>query len=274
MNILTFDIEDWYHNLIRGEIKDRNYSVLEKLEQLLLLFEKNKVRPTFFVVSSFAQKHPELIKKIAKQYDIGSHGHKHDVVNSMSLKEFEKDIKQSIEILEDITGNKIIKYRAPGFSIPDKSYFDVIAATQIEIDSSLSAVNHFYGKKILEQDKFCLINCKNKLIKEFPPSVIRVFGRKAGFLGGGYFRLLPSFLLEKQISNRDDYALLYLHANDFDTNIPKIQGISPVEQFRRRVGIKHSEQKLLKLVNKFHFVDIASAVAMTDWSKVEVRDLR
>lgn len=271
MNILTFDIEEWYNTLFDYNITESNYSVVTYSMHLFDLINKKNVKPTFFVLSSFAEKHPELIHNLAQNYDIGSHGHKHKLISSMTQSEFEKDTLQSLKILEDITGKKITKYRAAGFSVTKniKNYFEVLANTSIETDCSLSAVNHFYCKKNIDTVKPYIVECNGKQIKELPPSVVKIFGRGMGFLGGGYFRLLPYNTIKKQLQKNKDYSLIYLHPSDFDVNQPKIQGISYFQQFRRRVGLVESEKKFLKLLADFQFVDIASAITEINWTMCE-----
>ena len=271
MNILTFDIEEWYNALFKYKISEPNYSVAPYFVHLLDLMKQMNVKPTFFVLSSFAEKHQELIYNISQRYDIGSHGHEHKLISSMTRSEFEKDTLQSLKILESITGKTITKYRAAGFSVTKniKNYFEVLANTSIETDCSLSAVNHFYGKKNIDIVKPYIVECNGKQIKELPPSVIKLFGRGMGFLGGGYFRLLPYSTIKKQLQNNKDYNLIYLHPSDFDVNQPKIKGISCFQQFRRRVSLAGNEKKFLKLLTDFQFVDIESAITEINWIMCE-----
>ena len=131
MNILTFDIEEWYNALFKYKISEPNYSVAPYFVHLLDLMKQMNVKPTFFVLSSFAEKHQELIYNISQRYDIGSHGHEHKLISSMTRSEFEKDTLQSLKILESITGKTITKYRAAGFSVTKniKNYLRLHAKT-------------------------------------------------------------------------------------------------------------------------------------------------
>ncbi|MBR1768966.1 MAG: DUF3473 domain-containing protein [Bacteroidales bacterium] len=270
MNILTFDIEEWYCNFVEPEGIDKTYSIKDRLLELLSLLDEYGITPTFFVVSSFAERHPEIIHRIAQKYDIGSHSSLHMLAQTQSYNEFYKDIVSSIESLEKITGKKITKYRTPGFSIPNNEYLKILFDTPIEIDCSLCAKNHFYGKKILDTDEICLIEHNKRTIKEFPPTVLKVFNKEVGFLGGGYFRLFPYFMIKNWIKKHEDYNITYLHPSDFDINQPHLNIYSSFEKFKRYHGIQGAEKKLLRLFKDFSFIDIQKAESMINWQETKI----
>lgn len=268
MHILTFDIEQWWCNFIPTDNLDLSYSVKKRAEEILSLLEARNIMPTFFIVGEFAKQHPDLVRRIAQKYDIGSHGMTHNLVSQQSYKEFADDVLTSLHVLEDITGKKVTKYRAPGFSIPDNEYLKVLFDTPVETDCSLSAQNHFYGKKMLDTDSVTCLEHNGRRIKEFPPSVIGLAGRDLGFLGGGYFRLFPYFMIKKWLNAKQDYSLTYLHPSDFDTNQPRIASYSHFEKFKRYVGLKSSEKKLVRMLKDFAFCDVAYAQQQINWHEV------
>ena len=153
MRILTIDLEDWFHILDNDETAspvgwERFESRVERnTEWILEKLSDKKQLATFFCLGWIAQKHPLLIKKIAEEgHEIACHSMHHQLVYSQSGVDFLNDLKQSIDILENITGKKVKSYRAPGFSISLKTdwVFDALLEAGIENDCSVfpSSRNH------------------------------------------------------------------------------------------------------------------------------------
>ena len=115
MNILTFDIEDWFHILDNDPSKSENdwnkfdSRIQFGLEKILNILNENDVKATFFVLGWVAKKHPTLIKKINELgYEVGTHSHMHQLVYEQSPQQFKEDIKRSIYTIEDCIGKKYI----------------------------------------------------------------------------------------------------------------------------------------------------------------------
>jgi polysaccharide deacetylase family protein (PEP-CTERM system associated) len=240
---------------------------LEKaFERMQAILETLDVSPTFFILSSTAEKYPKLIKRIAECYDIGSHSYNHDLINTLSVKNFSEDLRKSIDVIQQLTGKKINKYRAPGFSLPATEYMEQLIENEIEIDCSLTPANHFYGNKTTNLQIPYRIQLKNGIIKEFPITTFNVLGKNIGFTGGGYFRFYPYSLI-KQFTSKTSYLMAYIHLSDIEPNQEKIKELSFPLQFRRMVGIKSAEKKLKKWLSDFDFVSVEQANNQIDWEK-------
>ena len=124
MKILTFDIEDWFH-IIRKypeDILDKwgNYEVRihRGMDKIFQVLSDNDVKATFFVVGYIARKHPEIIKRIHDMgFEVAAHSDMHKAAYKQSREEFKLDLSDCMKSIENITGEKVISYRAPGFSI-------------------------------------------------------------------------------------------------------------------------------------------------------------
>lgn len=273
MHILTVDVEEWYHLLgvecLNDEdIQDRRME--SNLDRLLKVLEAHGTRATFFVLGSVAEEYPDMVRKLAERYEVGSHGYRHRLLGDMGLKEFEKDVMHSMEVLERICGKRPVRYRAPGFSFPDEDYLRVLFDCGVETDCSLAAINHPYGRKMLKGDGPCLIEHGGRCIREMPPTTISLLGRRAGFLGGGYFRLFPYMLTRRWTEQNRDYSMTYIHPRDVDAGQPRIKGLPPLRRLRSYVGLKGAERKLRRYAGDFDFVDVATAEGMIDWDRVPV----
>jgi len=182
LNILTIDIEDYFQvhafsNVIKFEDwgnfecriernTDRLLAILNEAVQNSTFKTQNskldhsitrslnnsltrKVQATFFILGWIAERYPGLVRRIQKEgHEIACHGYAHQLVYTQSRDEFRHDIKRAKSILEDITGSEVIGYRAPSYSITNKSQwaFEVLVEGGFKYDSSIFPIRHdFYG---------------------------------------------------------------------------------------------------------------------------------
>jgi len=269
MNILTIDFEEWFHILNFDYSKYKKYKRIEQnTEYLLDILKQTYTKATFFILASLAEQYKEIVTQISKDFDIGIHGYNHLPLYTMSSKEIKEDILRAKDTIEHITNKNVNKYRAPGFSIPSKETFNILAQCKIKIDSSATCINHFYGKKILKNDTPTIINTRYGIIKEMPPSSFDFFLIK-GFLGGGYFRLLPYGIIKNIIKRKQNYSLCYLHPRDFDIGQPRLKELTLFSKFKASVGLQTAKSKLQKCLREFDFTDISTAEQNIDWQKIE-----
>ena len=232
--IYSIDFEAWFQ--IENLVQLRNDNSLfkkslleEQLDLLLNFLSLNNIKATFFILGSVATRFKSLIRKIVENgHEISSHGSSHRLNYEFSFKELKCDIKQSKEILEDISQTEIIGYRAPCFSIEER-LFEILNELNFKYDSSLniSSLNSKYGD--LPENYFDKINPfyleKYNLI-EYPLPVFQINKFYFPISGGGFGRLTPRILwkiLIKEFFKKYDYLILYLHPWEIDPNIPKIR---------------------------------------------------
>ena len=272
MNILTFDIEEWYtYGTGSGTIAIKSSSRLEGyLDQLLNLLEHKKYLATFFVLGAIARSHPHILKKIANAgHQIGCHSDIHQWLTNFNRADFFKDTNKAIFSIEEIIGKKVVCYRAPAFSITEKNKwaFEVLHQFGIEYDCSIfPADRDFGGFPDILQDAPCIIEYNGIRIKELPIGVSKVLGKRIAYSGGGYFRLLPYFKIKKMILARD-YNMTYFHLRDFDIEQSRKLNL---RYFKNYYGINGSWNKFLKLLNDFEFVNIEAATKRIEWDNVPV----
>ncbi len=277
MNILTFDIEEWFHILDNESTKTENEwnnfssRIHSNMDRIFEILEKSNTKASFFVLGWIAEKYPEIIREIKKRgYEIGSHTNSHQLVYNQSRNEFFQDVDRSIKNLEDISGDKITMFRAPGFSITEKNKwaFEVLHELGIEIDSSVFPAGRAHGGMPAYYDaKPSLLRYNGISLKEFPINTHQFLNKKMIFSGGGYFRLLP-YKLIKQFSKESDYIMSYFHPRDFDFDQPIISDLSMGRKFKSYVGLKSAEKKINNWLSDFNFVDVFEAQSQIDWNKV------
>ena len=279
MNILTFDVEEWFHLLdfdaTRTEDKWDTYEVRihDNVDRVFRILDETDTKATFFIIGWIAKKYPELVKKIADKYEIGSHTMTHQLVWQQSQDEFRNDVDSSIKLLQDITGKPVKYFRAPGFSIRESEAwaFDIMADLGIEIDCSVFPAAHAHGG--LPQYPApvpTIIEHNGVRIKELPISTCNVMGKPIIFSGGGYFRLLPYGAIRKMTLQNPDYTLAYIHPRDLDAGQPMLEGLPLTRTFKSYVGLKGAKNKLRRYLTDFRFVDVAEADKTIDWNSVPV----
>ena len=88
------------------------------MDKIFEILDKNNLKATFFILGYIARKHPDLVKRIHELgYEVAAHSDMHKAAYHQSRKEYKEDLSACIYSLEDITGEKVLSYRAPGFSI-------------------------------------------------------------------------------------------------------------------------------------------------------------
>ena len=277
MRILTFDLEEWFHLLDNPSTNsEENWNNFESriennLNRILTIIKESNTSATFFCLGWIAKKYPHLIKRIVDfNYEIACHSNNHQLAYNQSKISFKEDLKSAKGIIEEISGKKLKCYRVPGFSLTEKNLWilDVLAKEGFEVDCSVFPANRSHGGiPTFKYDRPCLIELHDrKFIKELPLNTSNFIGKKFVFSGGGYFRLIPYFVLKK-LFTQSNYIMTYFHPRDFDPDQPVIKDLSLIRKFKSYYGLKNSEKKLIKIINEFNFIDVSKAVQNIDWEK-------
>jgi polysaccharide deacetylase family protein (PEP-CTERM system associated) len=282
MKILTFDIEEWFHildtNATRTEDSWKSYEsrIHANVDRILGALTKKKHRATFFCLGWIAEKHPDIIRQIDKAgFEIASHSSRHQLVYDLGPQGFKRDLLDSLHVLEDVVGKRIVTYRAPGFSVGSATpwAFDILAESGIEIDCSVFPAPHGHGGfKEYGCARPSIISINGKTLREFPINLYTLAGKSLIFSGGGYFRLLPYFVL-KGLFKKADYCMTYFHPRDFDASQPLIKGLPLPRKFKSYYGLRNAFEKFSRLMDEFKFTDVRTAAESVDWKNAPVVQL-
>ena len=180
INYLTIDVEDYFHvhafsNFIKPDQWDTFECRVEKnVHHILDLLDgvngdgsevrtlkicdslestmggkRRAIKATFFILGWIAERYPRLVKEIhSRGHEIASHGYSHKVIYHQTQEEFREDIRKSKQILEDLTGEAVIGYRAPTYSITNKTLWalQILLEEGYKYDSSIFPIRHdYYG---------------------------------------------------------------------------------------------------------------------------------
>lgn len=262
LNALTVDVEDWYHicgmeNIFPpskwDEYEDR---VLIGLEKLLDILRAKKVKATFFILGYVAQRNPQVVKLIKKEgHEIATHGYGHIQVYRQTKEEFKKDLRKSIKIIEKISKNKIIGYRAPEWSIRKDTYWalDILEEEGLKYDSSILKVK-LIGEPTVNRYPH-KVKTKNGKIFEFPPTIMRTFMGNMPIATGWGLRFGIWRDIKRTVRNLNKKgipALFCIHPWEFDWEHPKVK-LPFWRNFVHYTKLKSTSYKLHKLLREFEF---------------------
>ncbi|MEZ4114046.1 MAG: polysaccharide deacetylase family protein [Candidatus Paceibacterota bacterium] len=270
---LSFDVElwnesEWLKPHIKEEILLSDRSFEKSIDNILNLLKKNSHTATFFITKEVIEKFPEYISKISKEgHEVGVHGPKHIRLEKYDPETFTKDCKNIIEKIEKITGQKPKGYRAPHFSLNQKTSWLIPTLVNLGFvyDSSVFPINlNEYGISNCPAKPYKISN--ENITKENPdsnltevPISIASFGKiKIPFAGGIYFRILPLFIFKwlLKISSKNSTPVIYFHPHELEHSTPQIKSGPFVKRLLKYWGTKSSFQKLEKISNSYSFVSI------------------
>ena len=269
--LLSVDVEDWFQvdNLkqaISRESWDGNVSRVERNVNLILdLLSKHNSSATFFILGWIAERFQGLIKDIHTQgHEIACHGYNHELVYSLSEENFKDDVLRAKAILENITGEKVLGYRAPNFSITDWA-IDILISLDFKYDSSLflTFAHDRYGK--LKNYKFqsdLIFELKNDFYQVML-SHLEIVNYKIPWSGGFYFRFIPYRIFKKgidRILKKKGTYNFYIHPWEFDPKQPRVKNINLQYKFRHYSNLKSTEMKFTRLLEDYEFLPLKTAI--------------
>lgn len=266
VNALSVDVEEYYHAIIFREgtkgIASRCFgSRIEKsVERVLGLLGDRDIRATFFILGEVAAAHPAMVRKIARQgHEVACHGDRHELVWCQTPEEFRAEVRRAKQLLEDLTAQAVIGFRAPNFSIGRAQAwaYDILLEEGFRYDSSIYPILHDRygypsGPRFIHEIRR---NGHERLI-EFPIGTARFLGVNFPIGGGGYFRLLPLALIRYAIRHVNAHerqpVMFYFHPWELDSDQPR-PSMPWHHRFRHYVGLQREEAKLSCLLRQFPF---------------------
>ena len=264
-NILTVDVEDWFHicgvsdYIPRENWNDLESRVVENTRRILEILGRAKIKATFFVLGSVAERHSELVKEISDSgHEIATHGYIHRRVYTMNPDSFREDLRKSVTILTGITGDRVKGFRAPEWSVRDDSLWalDTLQEEGFVYDSSMVPL------PIIGNPEYPKVPWKHSLDKgetwEFPPLVGSTPFVNFPLGGGWGLRTFPYCLIRSAITkhNRQGMpAVMFLHPREFDASCPRIR-LPFSKRFVLNAGLQSTEKRLYRLLEDFEFTSV------------------
>ena len=262
-NAMTVDVEDYFQvsafaaHIPRESWESIPCRVERNIDRILTLLDERQAKATFFTLGWIAERYPSMVKRIVSNgHELASHGWAHQRVSDQKPQEFLDDIVRSKALLEDISGQKILGYRAPSFSIGSNTLWalDLLEEAGYRYSSSIYPIQHdHYGMP--NAPRFAFYPKNNGGLLELPVTTVRLFKRNIPAGGGGYFRLWPytfSHWLLQRINHLEKHsAIFYFHPWEIDYEQPRQQGINAKTRFRHYFNLRHMEKRVKALTRDF-----------------------
>lgn len=232
VHALTCDVEAWFHahNLrIPSPVWPSLPTRLERLIPAILdKLDDVSIKATFFVLGDAAQRHQSLIREIALHgHEVACHGWLHEPLYQLTPEAFRQDVLRCRGYLEDVTGQAIVGYRAPAYSVTPKTAWalSILAELGFAYDSSIYPVvspHGRYGWNGISRAPHPLPAADGGFsgLWEFPLPIMKFGPRRIPALTGGYLRLYPLAMSRRALNalQADGLpAILNFHPWELDT---------------------------------------------------------
>jgi polysaccharide deacetylase family protein (PEP-CTERM system associated) len=269
-NIFSVDVEDYFHPTEVGAgIDSDTWPSLESRVDvgtsiLLDKLEEKNVKATFFVLGWVAEQKPALVRRIAAAgHEVACHSHRHRLIYDLSPAEFKADTCEAVQAIEDACGITPRAYRAPSFSITQKSFWalDILVELGFTHDSSISPIVHDrYGIPGAPRHAH-VIHTSSGPIMEVPAATVRLSEHRIAPVGGGaYLRLFPYRYTAAGIrrinSAEQQPACLYVHPWELDPDQPRLAK-GRIARARTYTGLASVAHKIGRLLNDFEFTTLS-----------------
>ena len=265
-SIISVDVEDYYHVeafagvIDRGTWPDYASRVERNTQRILDLFEDHKVKGTFFILGWVAERFPNLVREItARGHEPACHSYWHRLIYKLTPDEFRDDTRRAKDLIEQASAERIYGYRAPSFSITNRSAWalDILAELGFTYDSSVFPVKHdVYGVPGAPRSPFRVETPFGPIV-EFPMATFRfkASGPNMPVAGGGYLRMLPYWYTRTGVQRawREGLPVVsYIHPWEIDPDQPRLK--APFKsRLRHYLNLKKTEGRLRQLLTLGQF---------------------
>jgi polysaccharide deacetylase family protein (PEP-CTERM system associated) len=215
---LTVDLEDWTDARLSGRRPAGPFDA-EGTGRLLDLFAAHGARATFFVLGTVAARAPDLVRRIARDHEVASHGATHADLRTLDPGRLADDLRDARRRLEDLSGRAVLGYRAPNWSLGAVLSWAprVLEAAGLIYDSSLipgRGLLFLPGVRAPREPHILA----GTTLWEFPPTAIDLGPVSFPAAGGAFLRLLPEAMAAGAIARarrRGETPHLYVHPWEF-----------------------------------------------------------
>jgi polysaccharide deacetylase family protein (PEP-CTERM system associated) len=274
---MSVDVEDWFQvenlkpAIPRESWETRERRVERNTMRILEILAEHQAKGTFFVLGWVAERHPGLIRRIADQgHEIASHGYGHELLYKLSESEFRADVDRCKKILEDVTGQAVLGYRAPSFSITDWAV-TILQEMGFEYDSSVfpTVAHDRYGRLTGVDAAHPILELRPGFY-EVCISCLPLGSRGLPWGGGGYFRMIPYLPWRagvRRILGTGSPYVFYIHPWEIDPGQPRVRGLDLVNRVRHYVNLGRCEERFRALVSGFQWSTVGAV--LENWKRRE-----
>ncbi len=264
-HVFTVDVEEYFQvhafeDLVHPEEWECFPSrIARSTDRLLELLEDSDTRATFFVLGWVADRYPDVVRRIAGAgHEVASHSYWHDRIGDLTPEEFREDARKARGVLEQITGEPVLGYRAPSFSLVEGTEWmlDVLAEEGYRYDSSLFPAHKVGSGGYPGAGRWPrLVDTGSGRILELPLTTVQWGGLTLPAAGGAYLRHLPYRMVQsgfRQFEEEGQPGVFYVHPWELDPEQPTIPG-SLSARVRHYRNLDRTEGLLERVLEEFEF---------------------
>ncbi len=105
--------------------------------RILDLLDGQRVKASFYIPGYVAENHRDLVREIADRgHEVAHHGYMHEPPSTLSREREDEVLRQGLDILGGITGERPLGYRSPSWELSEYS-LDLLTSHGFVYDSSL-----------------------------------------------------------------------------------------------------------------------------------------
>jgi polysaccharide deacetylase family protein (PEP-CTERM system associated) len=270
VNILTVDVEEWFHLCgVGGRLDPSHWDalpsrVVETTRRLLDAIDAAGVPATFFMVGWVADRHPALVQEIlAAGHEIGSHGHWHRRVYESTPDTFADDLNACRRAIVDAGAPCPTSFRAPEWSINDRVPWalEVLAREGFSVDASMAPLK-LVGRLDYPRHPHVRTTQAGDIV-EVPPFVADRFGQVMP-MGWGWGLRMSSprrvLSLIARANRRGEPAVLTVHPWELDPDPPRVW-LPPRLMFAHYFRLGGFERRLKDIMQGATFSTLRAAAA-------------
>jgi peptidoglycan-N-acetylglucosamine deacetylase len=267
MNILSVDVEEWFHVCgAHDALHPRHWPelpsrVVPTTRRLLEMLDRASVPAVFFVVGWIAERYPALVNEIlAAGHEVGSHSYWHRRVYELSPDEFADDLAASVRVLEAAGAPRPLAYRAPEWSINDGAPWalEELVRQRFEVDASMAPLK-IVGRVTYPRYPHVLVTPAGGLV-EVPPFVADRFGQVMPLGWGWGLRMSSPRRVLTSMARANDHgtpAVLTVHPWEVDPDPPRIR-LRPGQHFAHYFRLRGFEARLKRIVSEAPFSTLSA----------------
>jgi peptidoglycan/xylan/chitin deacetylase (PgdA/CDA1 family) len=127
------------------------YGARRGIWNILELLDQYRVKATFFVLGTTAEKYPETVQAAAKAgHEIAGMGYGFASIRTASEEQERSIVRRAAKVLQDIAGVKICGWRCPDYRVSPKT-LDILAEEGLVWDSSSTRVRAKSSRSLSRQ---------------------------------------------------------------------------------------------------------------------------
>jgi len=225
------------------------------LEWLAETLDTHGVRSTFFVVSRIAEDSPETVAALARDdHEIASHTHTHRHLSELDPADRRREVVESKQALEAVTGDTVAGFRAPSFDRAP-GHFRLLSEAGYAYDSSVAparSIPGWYGGTETRRRPYTVETDAGDLV-EVPVAVMP--GLKLPLTGTWlrFFGVRYALAGMRALARQDTSPVLYVHPWEL-IDLPRLDGVPRRVYWRTGSYMRRAIRRLLQ--SEFEFVTV------------------